>query len=90
MLSGVFELVFEAIVAMAGLILGIAFLIFSSDKAVEHSIIIASALGVSPFMIGFTLVSIGTDLPEIVNSIISCALGYGNIDAGDSIFSHIH
>jgi len=38
-------------------------------------------------MIGFTLVSIGTDLPEIVNSIVSCALGHGNINAGGSIGS---
>ena len=79
---------------MFGLILGVVVLVagmllmtISSDKAVEHSIIIASALGVSPFMIGFTLVSIGTDLPEIVNSIVSCALGHGNIDVGDSIGS---
>jgi len=38
-------------------------------------------------MIGFTLVSIGTDLPEIVNSIVSCALGHGNINAGGPIGS---
>ena len=79
---------------MLGLILGVMILVaeillmtLSSDKAVEHSVILASALGISPFMIGFTLVSIGTDLPEIVNSIVSCALGHGDINAGDSIGS---
>ena len=79
---------------MLGLILGVMILVagillmtLSSDKAVEHSVILASALGISPLMIGFTLVSIGTDLPEIVNSIISCALGRGNINAGGSIGS---
>jgi len=79
---------------MLGLILGVMILVagillmtLSSDKAVEHSVILASALGISPFMIGFTLVSIGTDLPGIVNSIVSCALGHGDINAGDSIGS---
>jgi len=78
---------FELILGVVILVAGILLMTISSNKAVEHSVITASALGVSPFMIGFTLVSIGTDLPEIVNSIISCALGYGNIDAGDSIGS---
>ena len=72
---------------MIVLVAGMLLMTISSDKAVEHSIIIASALGVSPFMIGFTLVSIGTDLPEIVNSIVSCALGHGKIDIRDSIGS---
>ena len=79
---------------MFGLILGVVILVagillmtLSSDKAVEHSVILASALGISPLMIDFTLVSMGTDLPEIVNSIVSCALGHGDINAGDSIGS---
>lgn len=38
-------------------------------------------------MIGLLLVSIGTDLPEITNSITSCALGHGDIDVGDSLGS---
>ncbi len=69
------------------LIAGILFMTLSSEKAIEHSVIFATALGVSPIMIGLSLVSIGTDLPEIVNSIVSCALGHGNINAGDSIGS---
>jgi len=69
------------------LIVGILLMTISSDKAVKHSVIIASALGVSPFMIGLLLVSIGTDLPEIVNSIVSSALGHGDINVGDSVGS---
>ena len=78
-----FGLIYGAIILVAGILLMTLF----SDKAVEHSVILASALGISPLMIGFTLVSIGTDLPEIVNSIVSCALGHGDINAGDSIGS---
>jgi len=80
-------LVFEATVAIAGLILGIVLLIFSSKKAVEHSVSIALALRISPLMIGLTLASIGTDLPEIANDIIASSLGHGDITIGDSLGS---
>ncbi|MFW9938013.1 MAG: calcium/sodium antiporter, partial [Candidatus Thorarchaeota archaeon] len=45
---------------------------FCSNIAVKHSAALASSLGVSSLMIGITLVSIGTDVSEIFNSIISC------------------
>jgi len=80
-------MVFGTAVAIAGLILGIALLIFSSDKAVEHSVSVALALKISPLMIGLILVAIGTDLPEIANDIISSALGHGDITIGDSLGS---
>jgi len=80
---------FEIILAIFGLVGGIALIIFSSIKAVKHSAILAFALGISPLIIGVTLVSIGTDIPEIFNSIISCALGHGDIDVGDSVGSDL-
>lgn len=75
------------IAAFAGLALGIGLMVFSSQKAGEHSISLAETLGASPFIIGLLLVSIGTDLPEIANSITSSALGHGNINIGDSLGS---
>ena len=60
---------------------------YSSDKAVEHSVEIATALRISPLVIGLILVSVGTDLPEIVNSITSSAMGHGDINVGDSLGS---
>jgi cation:H+ antiporter len=72
---------------MVVLVAGILLMTFSSDKAVEHSVKIASALRISPLMIGLILVSIGTDLPEIANSIASSALGHGDINVGDSLGS---
>lgn len=80
-------LVFEATVTIIVLILGVALLAFSSEKAVEHSVSIASVLGISPLMIGLVVVSLGTDLPEIANSIVSSALGHGDINVGDSFGS---
>ena len=73
--------------AILGLIGGIALLAYSSDKAVEHSISIASRLGISPLIIGLVIVSLGTDLPEIFNSIISSSIGHADINVGDSFGS---
>jgi len=80
-------LVFDLVVAVAALIIGIAVMAYSSDKAVEHSLKIATALRISPLVIGLVLVSVGTDLPEIVNSITSSAIGHGDINIGNSLGS---
>ena len=80
-------MVFGIIGAFIAFFSGLTLLVFSSDKAVKHSIAIASALKISPLIIGLTLVSLGTDLPEIINSIISCAMGHGDVNLGDSIGS---
>jgi cation:H+ antiporter len=77
-------LAFDLTVGIALLVLGVTLLAFSAEKAVGHSVSIASALGVSPLMIGLIIVSLGTDFPEIVNSIISSAFGHGDINVGDS------
>jgi len=79
--------VLELVLGLVGLIAGLALLAYSGDKAVEHSAIIALELGIPPLMIGLLLVSLGTDLPEIINSIISSALNHGDINVGDSIGS---
>ena len=78
---------FELMLGLAGLIAGLALLVYSAREAVEHSVIIALEWGVSPLMVGLLLVSLGTDLPEIVNSILSSALGHGDINIGDSLGS---
>ena len=80
-------MVFEIVAAVAVLIIGIALMAYSSDKAVGHSVKIASALRISPLVIGLVLVSLGTDLPEIVNSTTSSAMGHGDINVGDSLGS---
>jgi len=77
----------EIIIAVTSLLSGMFLLIFSSIKVIDHSTIIASILRISPLMIGLLIVSLGTDLPEITNSIISCARGYGDINVGDSLGS---
>jgi cation:H+ antiporter len=80
-------LVINIILAVSAFLGGVALLAYSSEKAVKHSVSMASALGISPLMIGLVVVSLGTDLPEIVNSITSSAMGHGDINVGDSFGS---
>lgn len=68
---------------------GIALITYSSRIAVINSTKLASSLGISSLVIGVTLVAIGTDISEIFNSIISCYLGHGDIDVGDSVGSDL-
>jgi cation:H+ antiporter len=80
-------LVLEIVVSVAVLILGIILMTYSSDKAVKHAVHFASAIGISPFLVGLIVVSLGTDFPEIINSIISSSMGHGNLNVGDSLGS---
>jgi len=77
----------ELWLAVIVLIIGMGILYLSSELAVDRLILLASKLGASLFTVGFVVSSIGSDLPEIVNSIISSYLGHGNISIGDSLGS---
>lgn len=68
---------------------GVAVMLYSSNKVVEYGKKVALALDVHPFLIGITLVSIGTDLPEIFNAVWASFLGHGDINVGDSLGSAI-
>jgi len=57
-------LVFEIILAASTLLAGIALLAYSSDKAVKNSVSIALALGISPLMSGFLIVSLDMAVSE--------------------------
>jgi len=72
---------------ISALVTGMVFLFLSSTKAIEHTVHLTSRLNVSPFLIGFVMVSVGTDLPEIANSIMSSLAGHGDINVGDSVGS---
>jgi cation:H+ antiporter len=77
----------DLVLAFVALIIGFVILYFSSDLAVDRLISLATILGASLFSVGFIISSIGSDLPEIVNGIISAYLGHGDISVGDSFGS---
>ena len=59
----------------------------ASNRAVTYTRALAVALGAPPFIVGVALVSIGTDLPEIANSVAAHAQGEGDVNVGDSVGS---
>lgn len=73
--------------AVLGLLAGGLILIVSSEKAVDQMIRLSKIIGLSTFTIGFVVASLGSDLPEIINSLISAYLGHGDISVGDSLGS---
>ena len=64
-------------------------LLGASNAVLEFAVKLAEALGVSELVIGLTIVSIGTSIPEIFTAIISARLGLGAIVIGDIYGSYI-
>jgi len=74
---------------IALLVVGLGVAIRAADRVVAHATAIAFAFSLPPFLVGITLVGIGTDLPEIANSIIASIQDKGDINVGDSIGSAV-
>lgn len=70
-------------------ILGAAGLYFGSEFLVANSVIIAKYFGLSEFVIGITIVALGTSLPELVTSVIAILKGQSSISIGNLIGSNI-
>ncbi|HSC93230.1 MAG TPA: hypothetical protein VLB86_16375 [Gaiellaceae bacterium] len=66
---------------------GLGLALVASDVAVSYTRALAVALRAPPFIVGVVLVAIGTDLPEIANSIASHLEGEGDVNVGDSVGS---
>ncbi len=71
------------------LIAGLAILIKGSDYFVESAAYIARHFGVSELIIGLTLVSMGTSLPELGASVYAAYNGNGGIAVGNVVGSNI-
>jgi cation:H+ antiporter len=70
-------------------VLGLLLLIKGSDLLVHNSIVIARSLGISELVIGLTLISGGTSLPEVATSIIAAARGERDIAVGNVVGSNL-
>lgn len=70
-------------------ILGLGVAIVASDRSVGFASDLAFGFSVPPLVVGLIVVGIGTDLPEIANSVISALAGEGDLAAGNAIGSTI-
>lgn len=69
------------------LVVGLGAALTASELAVSYTRALAAGLGAPPFVIGVVLVALGTDLPEIANSVASHLQGEGDVNVGDSVGS---
>lgn len=71
------------------LFLGLAMLLLGANYLVEASVVIAQKAKLSDFVIGLTIVGIGTSSPELLISVSSALEGHGDISLGNVIGSCI-
>ncbi|WP_414829860.1 calcium/sodium antiporter [Alteromonas sp. H39] len=70
-------------------IVGLAVLSWSADRFVYGASALAKNIGISPMMIGLTIVAMGSSAPEIVVSAIASANGNMNTAVGNALGSNI-
>ncbi|MBR6054484.1 MAG: calcium/sodium antiporter [Bacteroidales bacterium] len=71
------------------LLLGLGLIVAGAEALVDGSSSIARRLGVSEFVIGLTIVGMGTSAPEMVVSFIGAAQGNADVAVGNVIGSNI-
>ena len=76
-------------IALLSIFAGIALLVWSADKFVIGAASLARNFGMSPLMIGLTVVSLGTSAPEILVSITAAFSGASGLAIGNAIGSNI-
>lgn len=69
--------------------LGLALLVKGADWLVEGASSIARRLGVAPIVIGLTIVSFGTSLPELLVNLFSAVRGSTDLAIGNIVGSNI-
>ncbi len=71
------------------LLLGLGMLLVAADLLVDSSVAIAQRARISNFIIGLTIVGMGTSAPELFVSISSALSGSGDIAVGNVLGSNI-
>ncbi len=71
------------------LILGLTILIKGADWLVDGAVAIARHFGMSPLIIGLTIVAMGTSAPEVAASIVAALTDSGGIAVGNVYGSNI-
>ena len=70
-------------------IIGLAFIIVGGNVVVDSAKQIALSFGMSEMLVGLTIVSIGTSLPELVTSVVAAKKGHSDIAIGNVVGSNI-
>lgn len=79
----------ETLVIVILLLLGLGLVTFGADGVISGASDVAKRFGVSEFVIGLTIVALGTSAPEMVVSFLSAFQGNSDISVGNIIGSNI-
>lgn len=71
------------------MLIGLTLLVGGGKLTVDGAVTIAEALGVSQALIGFTIVAVGTSLPELATSVVAARKGRADIAVGNIVGSNI-
>ena len=71
------------------LVVGFALLVWGADKFVAGASALARRLGVSPLLVGLTIVAFGTSAPELAVSLTAALQGANEIAVGNVVGSNI-
>ncbi len=78
------------VLIQAGLIIGgLGGLVLGAHWMVQGAVNIARSYGISEWLIGITIVAVGTSLPEIVSATLSALKGHGEMALGNVFGSNI-
>ena len=76
-------------IAIAAVLVGLSLLIWSADRFVDGASATAGHLGMSPMLIGLTVVAFGTSAPEMLVSTMAALDGAPGLAIGNAIGSNI-
>ncbi|MDF1763036.1 MAG: calcium/sodium antiporter [Oleibacter sp.] len=78
-----------SLLEVGAVLAGLVLLVWSADKFVIGAAATAKHAGLSPLVIGLTIVSIGTSAPEMFVSAMAALDGAGNLAIGNALGSNI-
>lgn len=76
----------KSLVLLAG---GIVCILIGSDILVDSAVFIAESFGISPAIIGLTMIAVGTSLPELATSAVASKKGESDISIGNVLGSNV-
>lgn len=71
------------------IVIGLLGLFFGGDALVKGAARLANAIGVSPLVVGLTVVAIGTSVPELLVSLDAASKGFSGVALGNVIGSNV-
>ncbi|MFT7185837.1 MAG: cation:H+ antiporter [Pseudohongiellaceae bacterium] len=79
----------EMLAFSAAIIIGLIILIWSADRFVSGAVATALKLGMTPMMVGLTIVAFGTSAPELIVSATASLSDASDLAVGNAIGSNI-